>query len=971
MNQELNYGNGAFQLVSKEYIEELKAEAYLLAHKKTGAHLFYVAANDDNKVFSVSFRTPPKDSTGVAHILEHSVLCGSRKFPLKEPFVELVKGSLNTFLNAMTYPDKTVYPVASKNDKDFRNLMDVYLDAVFFPNVLHDPEIVMQEGWHYELNSLDDELTYKGVVYNEMKGVYSSPDALLDQNLMTTLFPDTTYGVDSGGNPDCIINLTFEGFVDFYKTYYHPSNSYIFLYGNMPLDEHLRFIDEEYLSHFDKAPIDSHIAMQETFSEGKEGAYAYNISSEESEKGKSLHSLAYVLPTASPKFSLAFEVLTHALIGSPAAPLKNLLVKEGVGTDVVGMFQDGILQPIWNIVATGSEKDKGALLQNLVEEFLRNECERGINKKSLEASLNSIEFILREADFQGRPIGLIYNLRVLDQWLYGGDPFEALHYEEALKELRQGLESDYYENLIKTYLLENNHKALVTMYPEKGLQERKEAAEKEKLAALKASLSEDELKAIVAETEKLLIRQSTPDTEEALSTIPLLELEDLEAKEYVPQAHVTFFEGSRLHHVDTFTNGIGYSNFYFKLHGIEEEDIPYIYLLSALMGRLDTKTYTYDEMDRFIHFYLGGFSSNVVTFNDMRKNGELAAYISLSVKALTLNIDKIWETLDEVLYTSDFFNEENLKNLIGEYKAVWDMSAFSKGNTLVSTRLLSRVSKGECFADKGNLAYYEFITNLAKLESLIDVSNRLKALSKKLFTKNNLDILFVGDEEQYTCFKDRGTPVIGSWPEGLIREQPLVLNGPTGNVGIVSAGQVQYVAKGGNFKDHGYEFHGSMRVLETILKYEYLWSRIRVQGGAYGAFATFRLTGEVVFCSYRDPNLVNTIKVYDEMADYIASLELSERELRKYIIGTMSALDMPTTPFLDGVKYMVYYFTGKNPQDFITIQEEVIATKVENLKKLSHLVRAIMNDNYLCAMGNEQKIKDAKEYFDEIVSLPN
>lgn len=524
---ELNKIYSGFRLDRIERIDEINGTAYEMKHEKSGARLIYIDSPDTNKVFNIAFRTTPQDSTGVAHIMEHSVLCGSRKFPLKEPFVELVKGSLNTFLNAMTYPDKTMYPVASKNDKDFHNLMDVYLDAVFYPRAAKDPEIMMQEGWHYELDSVDDELTYKGVVFNEMKGVYSSPDSVLERELMHSLFPDTTYGVDSGGNPDNITDLTYEKFKKFYDVYYHPSNSYIFLYGTMDIEEQLRFINDEYLSHFDAIEIDTEVTEQAPFKEGKVITYPYSVGSDESTDNRTLHAFSYVLPDVTPEQSLAFEVLTHALLTSPAAPLKQALVKAGIGSDVSGYYLDSIRQPIWVVQASGSNMDKQGQLQEIVESTLQQFCKDGIDKELLEASLNSIEFTLRESDFGGRPIGLAYIIRMMDNWLYGKDPIELLHYEEALVNIRKGLQGSYFEDLIRHSLLDNHHKSLVSLYPEQGLQDKKDADVKEQLAAIKASMSQDELEGIVEQTKRLKLRQETPDSEEALATIPLLELSDL------------------------------------------------------------------------------------------------------------------------------------------------------------------------------------------------------------------------------------------------------------------------------------------------------------------------------------------------------------------------------------------------------------------------------------------------------------
>ena len=581
---EINKVYSGFRLDRIERIDEINGTAYEMKHEKSGARLIYIDSPDSNKVFNIAFRTTPHNSTGVAHIMEHSVLCGSRKFPLKEPFVELVKGSLNTFLNAMTYPDKTMYPVASKNDKDFHNLMDVYLDAVFYPRVREDAEIVMQEGWHYELENADDELTYKGVVFNEMKGVYSSPDSVLERQMMRELFPDTTYGVDSGGDPDYITDLTYEEFQEFYRVHYHPSNSYIFLYGDMNIEEQLAFLNDEYLSHFDAIAVHTEVALQAPFTEGKVVSYPYSVGSEEPTDNRTLHSFAYVLPDVTPEHSLAFEVLTHALLTSPAAPLKQALVKAGIGSDVSGYYLDSIRQPMWTVQATGSNLDKQADLQRIVESTLQELCDKGLDKELLEASLNSIEFALRESDFGGRPIGLAYIIRMMDNWLYDNDPLELLHYEEALTNIRNGLAGTYFEDLIRHSILNNNHKVLVSIYPERGLQERKDAEVKEHLAAVKANMTKEEIDAIVEQTKRLKIRQETPDSDEALASIPLLELSDLNPNMEAVERRESKIGNTTVHFVPTFTKGINYVGLYFKLNCLTEDDLFYADILSDILG---------------------------------------------------------------------------------------------------------------------------------------------------------------------------------------------------------------------------------------------------------------------------------------------------------------------------------------------------------------------------------------------------
>ncbi len=967
---EINKVYSGFRLDRIERIDEINGTAYEMKHEKSGARLIYIDSPDSNKVFNIAFRTTPHNSTGVAHIMEHSVLCGSRKFPLKEPFVELVKGSLNTFLNAMTYPDKTMYPVASKNDKDFHNLMDVYLDAVFYPRVREDAEIVMQEGWHYELENADDELTYKGVVFNEMKGVYSSPDSVLERQMMRELFPDTTYGVDSGGDPDYITDLTYEEFQEFYSVHYHPSNSYIFLYGDMNIEEQLAFLNDEYLSHFDAIEIHTEVALQAPFTEGKVVSYPYSVGSEEPTDNRTLHSFAYVLPDVTPEHSLAFEVLTHALLTSPAAPLKQALVKAGIGSDVSGYYLDSIRQPMWTVQATGSNLDKQADLQRIVESTLQDLCDKGLDKELLEASLNSIEFALRESDFGGRPIGLAYIIRMMDNWLYDNDPLELLHYEEALANIRKGLAGTYFEDLIRHSILNNDHKVLVSIYPERGLQERKDAEVKEHLAAVKADMTKEEIDAIVEQTKRLKIRQETPDSDEALASIPLLELSDLNPNMEAVERRESKIGNTTVHFVPTFTKGINYVGLYFKLNCLTEEELFYADILSDILGRIDTSERGYEALAKDINMNLGGLSSDITAISKDGKRDEFTPLMIVRAKALHSKLPDLCRLINEVVKKADYSDDQRLTELVQESKAIWDNEAFRRGNSIVSQRVMAQVSAVGKFRDNGNLGYYQKISELASNPAALPLlPEKLAEVARKIFRANNVDIMFVGEEGELEAFKNLMKPLVETWDTTELSDDVLQITRLSGNDGIVTAGKVQYVAQGGNFIDHGFKHVGPMSVLETILRYEYLWIRIRVQGGAYGAFANFYDDGNMIFCSYRDPNLLETLDVYKELPQYLRDFTLTDREMRKYIIGTMSSLDLPMTPALRGPRAMGMYFSGAKLEDKVEFRKQVIACKPEDIVALADVVEPVLNDNHICTMGNEQKIKDAGNVFDNIVSL--
>ncbi|MDU3563661.1 MAG: insulinase family protein, partial [Veillonella sp.] len=761
---EINKVYSGFRLDRIERIDEINGTAYEMKHEKSGARLIYIDSPDSNKVFNIAFRTTPHNSTGVAHIMEHSVLCGSRKFPLKEPFVELVKGSLNTFLNAMTYPDKTMYPVASKNDKDFRNLMDVYLDAVLYPRVRDDAEIVMQEGWHYELDHADDELTYKGVVFNEMKGVYSSPDSVLERQMMRELFPDTTYGVDSGGDPDHITDLTYEEFQEFYRVHYHPSNSYIFLYGAMNIEEQLAFLNDEYLSHFDAIEVHTEVGLQAPFTKGKVVSYPYSVGSEEPTENRTLHSFAYVLPSVTPEHSLAFEVLTHALLTSPAAPLKQALVKAGIGSDVSGYYLDSIRQPMWTVQATGSNLDKQADLQRIVESTLQELCDKGLDKELLEASLNSIEFALRESDFGGRPIGLAYVIRMMDNWLYDNDPLELLHYEEALVNIRKGLSGTYFEDLIRQSILNNNHKVLVSIYPERGLQERKDAEVKEHLAAVKANMTKEEIDAIVEQTKRLKIRQETPDSEEALASIPLLELSDLNPNIEAVERRESKIGNTKVHFVPTFTKGINYVGLYFNLSCLTEDELFYADILSDILGRIDTSERGYEALAKDINMNLGGLSSDVTAISKDGKRDEFTPLMIVRAKALHSKLPDLCRLINEVVKKADYSDDRRLTELVQESKAIWDNEAFRRGNSIVSQRVMAQVSAVGKFRDNGNFGYYQKISELASNPAALPLlPEKLADVARKIFRANNVDIMFVGEEGELEAFENLMKPLVETW----------------------------------------------------------------------------------------------------------------------------------------------------------------------------------------------------------------
>ena len=964
-----------FRVNAMSHIEEVNSDAYVMEHVKSGARLMYLDNDDDNKVFYIAFRTTPDNSKGVPHIMEHSTLCGSRKYPLKEPFVELAKGSLNTFLNAITWPDKTMYPIASRNDVDFHNLMDVYLDAVFYPNCLKNPQILMQEGWHYELENKEAPLTYNGVVYNEMKGALSSPEAIMEDRAMEKLFPDTTYGVESGGDPEVIPTLSFREFTEFHRRFYHPSNSYIYLYGDMDIDKTLEYLDGEYLSAFDRRNVDSMVKTQAPFGKRISVTAPYGIAENEDTEGKAIHALYNAFNDhMSTMDSLAFRILNYVLIDMDGAPLKQAVLDAGLGSDLSGSYDDSYKQPVWIVEVTGSEVDKQQAFADVVDSTLRSIALKGLDKDMLEAALNRTEFTARENDYQGRPKGLFYGVRAMDLWLYDRDPMEALRYIDDINTLRDNLKTNYFENLLLRYVIKNPHQVLITMKPEKGLTEKMNRETAEKLAAFKSSLSDEQLDEIMASTKALKERQASGETEEALETIPLLSRKDLKRtveEEVLEKENVS---GMDHFHFDVHTNGITYLNLYFPLSGLTEEDIPYAILLSTLLRSLSTTKHSYGELARLSNAYTGGMSFAVNGYGKVEDTNAYLPALTVRAKALTAKADKLLDLLGEVINHTLFTDTKRLKELILQEKSEWDMTAFSRGHSLVMTRLTSYFSRGGEFAEQSGLSYYYFLADLARKfdgekEKLVA---KLEEVSRKIFTRSGLFFETIGEEEEKKAVLSNLSLLVDDMEEGEKKEpRPFSFPPAEKNEAFRTSGKVQYVAKGGNFKSHGFAYTGALKVMETILRYEYLWKKVRVLGGAYGAFTQFLRDGTAILCSYRDPNLAETLKAYEDLPAYLENLTLSDREMTKYVIGTMAAAETQLTPSMKGERAMVHYLSGNTRESRMKIRDEVINCQVEDIRKLAPLVESVMKDPYICVMGSEDKIERDKALFDAVKSMPN
>jgi len=955
-----------YLLQEAKYIKEIDSEAVIYIHERTKAKILLMSNQDSHKSFCIGFRTPPSDSTGVAHIIEHSVLCGSKKYPLKDPFVELAKGSLNTYLNAMTYPDKTLYPISSQNDKDFHNLMDVYLNAVFFPNIYKQKEIMMQEGWRYHLENPEDPIEYKGVVYNEMKGAFSSPEEIGFRLIKETLFPDTTYVNESGGAPKDIPSLSYENFINFHKKFYHPSNAYICLYGDMDPKATLAYIDEAYLSQFDYLDIDSHIEKQAPFKEvlNHKGYYS---ATEGKENGLFLSYNFVVDEVINRKTMLGMSILEYVLLDTPASPLKKALIAEGIGEDVYGAFQTHLKQPVFSIVAKNVQPEKEARFYELVDEILGKYAKEGLPEHLLKGALQVKEFEMRESDASGYSKGLFYALAAMKSWVHDASPFIYLEYEATLEAVKAE-SADYYKNLIQTYLIDNTHGSKVALYPKVGLEKESEEAVIKKLADYKASLSEAELQKLIEETKAFNAFQEKQDTPETVSCIPLLKREDLRREAKYPTFTSRKIEGNEFVITPVFTNKIAYINWHIKLDGIEKKYVPYLGMIVGMLGKLDTKHFSYEELSSYMDEHIGSMSYQIQALNNTKKDEKYLPIFSIHSKALLSEVAEQVKLMREVLMNTLFTKTDRLLEIIREMKALMESSISGDGHRIAYARLLAHFSGAEEFEEEARgLTFYHFVCDIEKnWEKVKDETvTTLQEAYAFLANRNRIVVGLTVDEEEVEGVIQKIQDEIHQIPQAEIENITKTFEMSKEQEALVYPSNVNYVATGYNFKALGYTYHGGLQMLKSILSMGYLWTRVRVQNGAYGCFCDFRKSGNMFFVSYRDPNLDQTLAIYKEVAEYVENLELSERENLQYLIGTISQLDFPFTPASEGKTAQIYYLMDIQKEDLQKSRDELFATTTEVLRSFAPMIKACLDQNQYCVFGNAQAIEQANTPFAE------
>lgn len=963
-----------YEILDEHRVEDVQSDGFILRHKKSGARIAILSNNDDNKVFYIGFRTPPEDETGVPHIIEHTTLCGSKKFPVKDPFIELAKGSLNTFLNAMTYPDKTVYPVASCNDQDFKNLMDVYLDAVFNPNITKYEEIFKQEGWHYELTGKDDELKINGVVYNEMKGAYSSPDEVFSSQIYRSLFPDNTYSKDSGGNPEYIPKLTYEAYLDFYHKYYHPSNSYIYLYGDMDVVERLEWLDKEYLSLYDYKKVNSEINKQPAFDEIKNVEAQYSITMDDSQENKTYLSYNRVVgDTLDEMLYQAFDVLDYALVSSPGAPVKQALIDAGIGDDVYGSYDAGILQPVFSFVAKNANASQADEFENIIENTLKEVVKTGINKEALLAGINSSEFKFREADFGQFPKGLLFGLNCLDSWLFDDmKPFIHLECLGTFAKLRKAVDTDYFEKLIQEYLLDNTHGSSVTVKPKRGLGNEREEALAKELSDYKASLSDEEIKKLIEDTEHLKKYQEEPSSDEDLRKLPMLTRADMK-KNAMPFSNIEdeLLDVKVVRH-DIESNGIDYISFLFDAGDFAQSELGYLGFFTNALGLVSTEKYSYTDLANATNIYTGGISTGTASHPDIKDRNNFVFKFEVKLKVLEKNLDKALELMEQMLLSSDFTDTKRLGELVAQIKARLQANLSSSGHLVAAMRSMSSFSRYALYQDElKGIAFYRSICHIEKelSESPKSVSDKLAAIARKLFARNRMLISFTGNNEAYGNAKPSLEKVIAGFNKMSAVGNQAEVHFNTAKEAFIDASQIQYVAKTGDFICEGYEYTGALRLLRIILSYDYLWINVRVKGGAYGCMNTFLRSGESYFVSYRDPNLSDTLDVYDRIPEYIKSFSPDERDMTKYIIGTFSALDTPMNPEAKGSRSLSAYLEGITYEQIQKERNEILNAQPEDIRRLADLVEAVLKKDSICVIGNENMIKESAGLFENVEKL--
>ncbi|KAH0733472.1 hypothetical protein KY289_004660 [Solanum tuberosum] len=962
-----------FEKVSEQFIDECKSKAVLYKHKKTGAEVMSVSNDDENKVFGVVFRTPPKDSTGIPHILEHSVLCGSRKYPLKEPFVELLKGSLNTFLNAFTYPDRTCYPVASTNTKDFYNLVDVYLDAVFFPKCVEDFQTFQQEGWHYELNDPSDDITFKGVVFNEMKGVYSQPDNLLGRTSQQALFPDNTYGVDSGGDPRVIPSLSFEEFKEFHRKFYHPSNARIWFYGDDDPNERLRILSE-YLNMFDasSAPQESRVEPQRLFSEPVRIVEKYPVGEDGDLKKKHMVCVNWLLSDKplDLETELTLGFLDHLLLGTPASPLRKILLESGFGDAIVGGgIEDELLQPQFSIGLKGVSEENIQKVEELIMSTLEGLAEKGFDSDAVEASMNTIEFSLRENNTGSFPRGLALMLRSIGKWVYDMDPFEPLKYQKPLEALKARIAKEgskaVFAPLMDQYILRNPHRVTVEMQPDPEKASREEQIEKETLDKVKASMTQEDLAELARATHELRLKQETPDPPEALKSVPSLSLQDIPREPVLVPTEIGDINGVKVLKHDLFTNDVLYAEVVFNLSSLKQELLPLVPLFCQSLLEMGTKDLDFVQLNQLIGRKTGGLSVYPFT-SSVHGKVEPCSKIIVRGKAMSQRTEDLFYLINRVLQDVQLDDQKRFKQFVSQSRSRMENRLRGSGHSIAAARMGAKLNVAGWISEQmGGVSYLEF---LKVLEDQVEkdwpqISSSLEEIRKSLLSKNGCLINLTADGKNLNDAEKHISKFLDLLPStSLVESAAWNAQLSRSNEAFVVPTQVNYVGKAANLYEAGYELKGSAYVISNYISNTWLWDRVRVSGGAYGGFCSFDShSGVFSFLSYRDPNLLKTLDVYDGTSSFLKELEMDDDALTKAIIGTIGDVDSYQLPDAKGYSSLLRYLLGVTDEERQRRREEILSTSLEDFRKFGDVMEAVKDKGVVVAVASPDDVEAANK----------
>lgn len=971
MNQVTKFSlPAAYTLLQEKNLPEVNGQGYLLEHKKTGAVILVVVNDDPDKVFTIGFRTPPENSHGVQHIIEHTVLCGSRKYPVKDPFIELAKGSLNTFLNAMTYGDKTVYPVASVNDQDYKNLTDVYLDAVFHPNIYKYPEIFQQEGWHYELEDRNAPLTVNGVVYNEMRGVYSSDESILSYGVNQALFPDTIYSLDSGGDPAVIPDLSREEYLNYHRNYYHPSNSYIYFYGNIDPAERLDYLDREYLSQYERKEIHSEIPLQKPFDKPVYLVKKYAApEGETTDKGTFLSCNTVVGTSRDRNIAYACDILGYVLADVPDAPLKKALIDAGIGSDVTCSIDTSLQQPVFSIMVRNASPEDEGRFREIIDEVLKDQIENGIDRKTLAAAINHDEFQHKEGNFGRTPRGLALGLNAFETWLYDKqDCFDAFGTQHYYDEMKEKQDTGWFEEILRKYVLENNHKAYVSCVPEQGLNKRADDALAERLAVFKASLTPEQLDSIISDTAHLKEYQSTPSSPEDLAKIPLLKISDIDPEALKLKNVERQIAGATVVWNPIFTNGISYLRFVFPANDFTLPELQTLMLYTEILQEVKTEHYSAAELSNICDTLTGGIGFDIVCGwlpgNDAQR--QLFAY----VKTFDDKTGDGIRLISEIMGTSDITNKKKLREIISEIHAGGRSDLTENGHLTAYQLACSYISPSQKLADgvKG-IGYYDWISDLdAHFEDRYEkLAADLKAVQRKILRKQGFVVSFTSETDPESLAEplESFLSQLSDTPAG--EQAPVTLEKK--NEGVRTATKVQYVAVTGDYSRKGLPYTGALDVLQVIFSYDYLWNNLRVLGGAYGCMFRYGRSGLIGMVSYRDPHLQRTMDVYRKASEYVRQFHCSDRDFTKYIIGAVAKLDAPLTPQSEGAVSFAFWQMGLKDADLQKEKDEVLGCTQEKIRQLYPYIDAITEADALAVVGSREKIDGAEQLFGSVRDL--